>query len=132
MSECWHYKCLICGARSEEGINHGDEILLNILKVHYQLTQILENEDGYLEIGVMGHSPELISFLTSHHGKGHDVVVESEYSSSGYKRLVKKDRTIKVTKGIGSVWLEDDRGHIIDLPEYEIHDIIQDIKNLIR
>jgi|GEM_PF-4893165 hypothetical protein len=32
MSEIWYFKCLKCGKRIEEGLDHGDKTLLNVLE----------------------------------------------------------------------------------------------------
>ena len=80
MSEIWHFKCLRCDEHNGDGLNHGDKILLNVLKHVDMIKSILDSdEDGYIEISIINHESEPISFLMEHYGDGHDVVVYSEY-----------------------------------------------------
>lgn len=80
MSETWHFKCLRCDERNEDGLNHGDNILLNVLRHANTIKSLLDSdESGYLEISIVSRGTEPITFLMEHYGDGHDVVVESEY-----------------------------------------------------
>lgn len=80
MSESWHFKCLRCDEENEAGLNHGNEILLNVLRHVDAIKSLLDNdESGYLEISIMGMGTESIAFLMEHYGEEHDVVVYSEY-----------------------------------------------------
>lgn len=88
MSEIWYFKCLKCDVENEEGMNHGDEILLNVLQQVDTIKNLLEsNKEGWLELSIMGAGTEPIDFLMNHYGEGHDVVVNSEYISRGFKRV---------------------------------------------
>ena len=79
MSKIWHFKCLKCDENNEDGLNHGDKILLNVLKNVDTIKSLLDNDEyGYLEISI-GMGTEPITFLMEHYGEGHDVVVYSEY-----------------------------------------------------
>ncbi len=80
MSEIWHFKCLTCDEKNYDGLNHGDKILLGVLRCVDTLKSLLDrDESGYLEISVMDIGTEPIDFLMEHYGEGHDVVVYSEY-----------------------------------------------------
>jgi hypothetical protein len=80
MSEIWYFKCLRCDEKTEEGLNHGDKILLNVLNHVDTIKSLLDSdESGYIEISIMGRGMEPIDFLMEHYGEGHDVVVYSEY-----------------------------------------------------
>lgn len=80
MSEIWRFKCLKCDEESECGLNHGDKILLNLLKHVDAIKSLLDNDkDGYIELSILGSGSEPIGFLTAHYGEGHDVVILSEY-----------------------------------------------------
>lgn len=80
MSESWHFKCLKCDEENEDGLNHGDDILLNVLRHADAIKSILDSdESGYLQVSIMGMGTEPISFLMEHYGEEHDVVVCSEY-----------------------------------------------------
>lgn len=80
MSETWHFKCLKCDEDNEDGLNHGDKILLNVLRHVDTIKSLLDSdESGYLQVSIMGRGTEPISFLMEHYGEGHDVVVYSEY-----------------------------------------------------
>ena len=82
MSEKWHFECLSCGERSEEGLNHGDGILLNVLEHVCTIRSLLDSDEyGYLEISMASAGTEPITFLMAHYGDGHDVVVRSEYGT---------------------------------------------------
>lgn len=82
MSEHWYFKCLTCGEYSENRLNHGDNILLNILGC-VDIIKNLSDSDKYkyLEISILGKGSEPIDFLMNHYGEGHDVVVISEYGT---------------------------------------------------
>ena len=80
MSESWHFKCLKCDEENEDGLNHGDKILLNALRHVDTIKSLLDSdESGYIQVSIMGMGMEPISFLMEHYGEGHDVVVYSEY-----------------------------------------------------
>lgn len=80
MSETWHFKCLKCDEENEDGLNHGDKILLNTLRRVDAIKSLLDSDEfGYLQISIIGLGTEPISFLMEHYGEGHDVVVYSEY-----------------------------------------------------
>lgn len=80
MSEIWHFKCLKCGEHNEDGLNHGDKTLLNVLAHVDAIHSLLDrDESGYIEVSIMGVGTEPIAFLMEHYGEGHDVVVYSEY-----------------------------------------------------
>ena len=80
MSKIWYFKCLKCDEYNADGLNHGDKILLNVLKHVDTIKSLLDNnESGYLEISIMGMGMVPITFLMEHYGEGHDVVVYSEY-----------------------------------------------------
>jgi hypothetical protein len=80
MSEIWYFKCLKCDEKNEDGLNHGDKILLNVLRHVDTIKSLLDSDEfGYLQISMMGIGTEPIDFLMEHYGGGHDVVVCSEY-----------------------------------------------------
>jgi hypothetical protein len=80
MSEIWYLKCLKCGKGIEDGLNHGDKILLNVLEHVDDIRSLLgSDESGCIEVSVLGMGVIPIEFLMEHYGEGHDVVVESEY-----------------------------------------------------
>lgn len=80
VSEIWHFKCLKFEERNEEGLNHGEKILLNVLEHVDNIRSILGgDESGYLEVSILNVGTEPITFLMEHYGDVHDVVVESEY-----------------------------------------------------
>ena len=80
MSKTWYFKCLECDEQNEDGLNHGDKILLNVLRQIDTIKSLLDSdESGYIQISIMGIGTEPISFLMEHYGDGHDVVVCSEY-----------------------------------------------------
>jgi hypothetical protein len=80
MSESWHFKCLKYDEENEDGLNHGDKILLNVLRYVDAIKSLLNSdESGYLQISIIGMRMEPIAFLNEHYGEGHDVVVYSEY-----------------------------------------------------
>ena len=87
MSEYWSFKCNTCEVECRESANHLEHVLLNILKNSENFKKIRESDkDGYIEFGIMNHSPSLIDFVIEH--DGHDVVVQSEY-----RRFITKDGT---------------------------------------
>ena len=89
MSEIWRFKCLRCDEQNEDGLNHGDKILLNVLRHIDTIKSLLDSdESGDLEISIIGGT-EPITFLMQHYGDGHDVVVESEYGK--IKRIDEKE-----------------------------------------
>ena len=91
MSESWHFKCLNCDKENEDGLNHGDKILLYALRNVDTIKALLEgDETGYIQISIMGMGIEPISFLMEHYGEEHDVVVRSEY---GKIKRISKDET---------------------------------------
>jgi hypothetical protein len=80
MSEIWYLKCLKCDERNNEGLDHGDKTLLNVLEHVDDIRSTLGgDESGFLEISIIGMGTEPITFLMEHYGEGHDVVVENEY-----------------------------------------------------
>jgi len=80
MSEYWTFKCNTCEIECGESANHLDHVLLNILRNSDNFKKIRESDkDGYIEFGIMAHSPSLIEFVIEH--DGHDVVVQSEYGN---------------------------------------------------
>lgn len=80
MSESWHFKCLKCDEENEVGLNHGDKVLLSVLRQVDTIKSLLDNDEfGYLQISIMSMGTEPITFLNEHYGEGHDVVVYSEY-----------------------------------------------------
>jgi hypothetical protein len=80
MSESWHFKCLTCEERNEEGLDRGDKTLLNVLEHVDDIRSFLgSDESGYIEVSIIGIGTEGVAFLMEHYGEGHDVVVESEY-----------------------------------------------------
>lgn len=80
MSKTWYFKCLKCDKENEDGLNHGDKILLNVLRHIDTIKSLLvSDESGYLQVSIMGIGTEPIAFLMEHYGDGHDVVVYSEY-----------------------------------------------------
>jgi len=82
MSETWRFKCLRCDEENEDGLNHGDEILLNALRHVDTIKSLLDSdESGYLQISIMGIGTEPIAFLMEHYADEHDVVVFSEYGN---------------------------------------------------
>ena len=80
MSKIWRFKCLKCDKETEDGLNHGDKILLNLLRHVDMIKALLDSdESGYIEISIMSSGTEPIDFLMEHYGYGHDVVIHSEY-----------------------------------------------------
>jgi hypothetical protein len=55
MSEIWYFKCLKCGKRIEEGLDHGDKTLLNVLEHVEDIRSALGgDETGLLEVSILG------------------------------------------------------------------------------
>ncbi len=80
MSEFWYFKCLKCDEKNKDSLNHGDKILLDVLRHIDAIKSLLDSdESGYLEISIMNIGTEPIDFLNEHYGEGHEVVVYSEY-----------------------------------------------------
>ena len=64
MSEYWTFKCNTCEIECGESANHLDHVLLNILRNSDNFKKIRESDkDGYIEFGIMNHSPSLIEFV---------------------------------------------------------------------
>jgi hypothetical protein len=71
---------LACDERYEDSLNHEDNVLLNVLRQADTIKSLLDgDEDGYLEVSMMGMGTGPITFLMAHYGEGHRVVVEGEY-----------------------------------------------------
>ena len=80
MSEYWTFKCNTCEIECGESANHLEQVLLNILKNSENFKKIKESDhEGYIQIGILGHEPDLINFVIEHND--HDVVVQSEYGN---------------------------------------------------
>lgn len=80
MSELWRFKCLKCDEEHEDGLNHGDEILLNVLRHVDTIKSLLDSDElGYINVTIMGIGTAPIDFLMEHYGDEHDVVVCSGY-----------------------------------------------------
>lgn len=78
MSNYWSMHCKTCNKYSESDFNHGEAILRGIAKASQHCQAALEADDsGYLEISVMGHGSELISFCANH--DGHELELADEY-----------------------------------------------------
>lgn len=78
MSEYWSIKCNTCNIITDESANHLSSVLLNVMNHSNDFKRIMESDtDGYIELGIMGHSSEFIDFVAEH--DGHDMIILSEY-----------------------------------------------------
>jgi len=81
MSTYWSLHCKTCSALSESDFNHGEHIIRGIVKAYPHIKAALEADDShYLEVSVLGHGEELISFLHAHYP--HDLELYNEYGQS--------------------------------------------------
>lgn len=77
MSEYWTFRCNTCNITCNESANRLSSVLLTILRNTDNFKQIKDSDkDGYIEFGIMAHSPQLIYFVIEHYA--HNVVVLSE------------------------------------------------------
>ena len=98
MREIWYFKCLKCGKRIEEGLDHGDKTLLNVLEHVEDIRSALGgDETGLLEVSILGMGVVPIEFLMEHYGEEHDVVVYSEFGC--IKRIGDWERCAKPPLG---------------------------------
>ena len=95
MSEYWTFRCNTCNIRCNENANRISSVLLNILKNTDNFKQIRDSDvDGYIEFGIMTHSPELIDFVIEHYA--HNVIVLSEYGNYITRNGVKYNKDNKI------------------------------------
>ena len=57
MSEEWGLHCKTCNKSTEDGINHGEEILRGLVRATPHIKAALDaDKSGYLEFGIMAYN----------------------------------------------------------------------------
>lgn len=76
MSEYWHLRCNDCDLTSDDGRNHGDEMLLDMLLRRVAIASVMEHDSKFG--GCHGYPIEFY-FIRDH--CRHNILIVSEYHS---------------------------------------------------